>query len=182
MDAMSLLLNRASQPRLTAPAPSGEALENIMQAALRTPDHAALRPWRFVVCEGHALNRLGTLFEQSAIDNDKSEKEIERAVQLPLRAPMIIVAITKYVEHEKVPRVEQVASTACAVMAMQMAAQAQGFNGIWRTGSYAHCETVRAGFELAEDDELVGFLYLGTPAVETPEKKPLNSAEFFDYW
>lgn len=32
MDALELLLNRRSQPRLTAPAPAGEALENIKQA------------------------------------------------------------------------------------------------------------------------------------------------------
>ena len=31
MDALTLLLNRSSQPRLEAPAPSGDALENIMQ-------------------------------------------------------------------------------------------------------------------------------------------------------
>ena len=29
MDALTLLLNRSSQPRLEAPAPSGDALENI---------------------------------------------------------------------------------------------------------------------------------------------------------
>ena len=84
MDALTLLLNRSSQPRLTAPAPSGDALENIMQAALRAPDHACLTPWRFIVCEGKGLDKLGSLYEQSAIDNDKSEKEIERAVQLSL--------------------------------------------------------------------------------------------------
>lgn len=182
MDALSLLLNRTSQPRLTAPAPSGDVLENIMQAALRAPDHAGLTPWEFIVCEGEALNRLGSLFEQSAIDNDKSEKEIERAVQLPLRAPMIIVAIAKYVDNEKVPRVEQIASTACAVMAMQMAAQAQGFNGIWRTGSYAQCDTVKNGFNLSDDDEIVGFLYLGTPVTSPMPKPKKDSATFFRYW
>ena len=51
MDALSLLLNRSSQPRLGSPAPSGAALENIMQAALRAPDHACLTPWRFIVCQ-----------------------------------------------------------------------------------------------------------------------------------
>lgn len=54
-----------------------------------------------------------------------NRKEIERSVQLPHRAPMIIVAIAKYIEHEKVPKVEQIASASCAVMAMQMAAVAQ---------------------------------------------------------
>ncbi len=182
MDALSLLLNRASQPRLKAPAPQGDALENIMQAALRAPDHACLTPWRFIVCEGQGLTKLGAIFEQSAIDNDKSEKEIERAPQLPLRAPMIIVAIARYQEHEKVPRVEQIASASCAVMAMQMAAVAQGFSGMWRTGSYAHCDTVRDALELADDDELVGFLYLGTPALEGAAKPQRNTADYFEFW
>ncbi|GGW76938.1 NAD(P)H nitroreductase [Alteromonas halophila] len=182
MDALTLLLNRASQPRLTAPAPEGDALDNIMQAALRAPDHGMLTPWHFVVCEGQGLHKLGSLFEQSAIDNDKSEKEIERSVQLPLRAPMVIAAIAKVVEHEKVPRVEQIASTACAVMAMQMAAVAQGFNGIWRTGSYAQCDTVRAGFGLEDDDEIVGFLYLGTPAIDAPQRPKRDTSEYFEYW
>ncbi|HAU26925.1 MAG TPA: nitroreductase, partial [Alteromonas australica] len=109
-------------------------------------------------------------------------KEIERSVQLPHRAPMIIVAIAKYIEHEKVPKVEQIASASCAVMAMQMAAVAQGFNGMWRSGSYAHCELVREGLGLAEDDELVGFLYLGTPLFEPAPKPQRNSDDFFEYW
>lgn len=182
MDALTLLLNRGSQPRLKAPAPNGEALENIMQAALHVPDHAALTPWRFIVCEEMGLVKLGALFEQSAIDNDKSEKEIERAPQLPMRAPMVIVAIAKCVAHEKVPRVEQVASASCAVMAMQMAALAQGFDGIWRTGSYAHCDTVKAGLNVAEDDEIVGFLYLGTAAVEAPERSRKDPSAYFEFW
>jgi len=182
MDALTLLLNRSSQPRLNAPAPSGDALENIMQAALRAPDHACLTPWRFIVCEGKGLDKLGSLYEQSAIDNDKSEKEIERAVQLPHRAPMIVVAIAKHVEHEKVPRVEQIASASCGVMAMQMAAVAQGFNGMWRTGSYAHCDTVKRGFDLSDDDEIVGFLYLGTPAFEPAAKPERDTANYFEYW
>lgn len=182
MDALALLLNRRSQPRVTAPAPGGEALENIKQAALRAPDHAALTPWQFIVCEGEGLERLGAIFEQSAIQNDLSEKEIERAPQLPLRAPMVIVAIAKYSEHPKVPREEQIASTACAVMAMQMAAIAQGFNGIWRTGAYAHCDYVKSQLELADNDELVGFLYLGTPTMDTPQAPTRDSSSYFSHW
>ncbi len=182
MDALTLLLTRRSQPRLTAPAPQGEALENIKQAALRTPDHASLCPWQFLVIEGKGLDQLGSLFEQSAIDNDKSDREIQRAPQLPVRAPMIIVVATQYKEHEKVPMVEQLGSAACATMAMQMAAVAQGYQGIWRTGAYAHCSIVKAGLGISEDDEIVGFLYLGTPAQNLPEKNTPDSSEFFRSW
>lgn len=182
MDALSLLTQRQSHPRLVAPAPSNAALDNIKHAALRVPDHGGLTPWRFIVCEQQGLHKLGALFERSAIDNDKSAAEIARAVQLPLRAPMVIIAIMRFVEHEKVPRDEQFASTGCAVMAMQMAAQAQGFNGIWRTGSYATCETVRAGLELSEQDEIVGFLYLGTPQTQAGVKPTRDSQRYFTDW
>ena len=64
MDALTLLLTRRSQPRLSAPAPQGEALENIKLAALRAPDHASLTPWQFLVIEGKGLDQLGALFEQ----------------------------------------------------------------------------------------------------------------------
>lgn len=182
MDALELLLNRSSQPRLEAPAPSGEALENILHAAARAPDHRALSPWEFVVCQGKGLVKLGDLFEQAAIDMGMEEKAIERAPQLPLRAPMIIVAICRYEEHESVPWVEQIASTACAMHSMQMAAVAQGFQGVWRTGSYAQSEYVKKAFNCEDDDEILGFLYLGSSKLKTMPKPKKNLSGFVQYW
>lgn len=182
MLALDLLLTRSSQPRLQAPAPEGQVLENIKQAALRAPDHACLSPWKFVVCQNQGLKRLGEVFEQASIAADKSEKEIERAPLLPLRAPMVMVAIAKYTEHDKVPWVEQVASTACAVHAMQMAAVAQGFAGVWRTGFFAQDPSVKQAFGLSEQDEIVGFLYLGSSAVTRLPKPNKDSADFFEHW
>ncbi|WP_102796851.1 NAD(P)H nitroreductase [Bowmanella denitrificans] len=182
MQALELLLNRSSQPRLQEPAPAGEALSNIMRSALRAPDHANLSPWRFVVCQGQGLVKLGNIFEQAAIAADMSQKDVERAPQLPLRAPMVVVAITRYQDNPKVPWVEQVASTACAVHAMQMAALAQGFNGIWRTGSYAQNDEVKAAFNLQEQDEIVGFLYLGTPLSDALPRAAKDVSDYFEFW
>jgi len=182
LDALELLLTRRSQPKLVEPAPSGEALNNILKAATQVPDHAGLCPWRFIVCSGEGLDRLGEIYSQAAIANGKSESDIARAKQLPIRAPMVVVAIANYVEHDKVPRVEQIGSAACSVMAMQMAALAQGFNGMWRTGSYAHCEHVKSSFGLKTDDEIVGYLYLGTPQFATPAKPSKNLEDFVTFW
>lgn len=182
MQALELLLNRSSQPRLQEPAPEGEVLENIKQAALRAPDHACLSPWEFIVCQNQGLVKLGQIFEQAAIAGNKSEKDIQRAPQLPLRAPMVVVAIAKYTENEKVPRVEQIASASCAVHAMQMAAVAQGFAGVWRTGFYAQDSNVKTSFNLSEQDEIVGFLYLGSSPVNPLPKPAKASGEFFQHW
>ena len=182
MQALDLLLNRRSQPRLIKPAPAGEALENILQAGFAAPDHHCLSPWRFIVCTDKGLSKLGGIFEDAAIVNDKGAESIARAPQLPLRAPMVIVAICHYKAHEKVPKIEQIASTACAVQSMQMAAVAQGFQGIWRTGWYAQDEQVKASLNCTEDDEILGFLYLGSTSLKPLKRKPKVVDNFVEMW
>ena len=182
MDALDLLLTRSSFSKLKAPAPQGKALENILNAGLRAPDHAHLSPFEFIVCQNSGLDKLTKIFVDTAIKYNFDEFKIEKAKKMAYRAPMIIVAIMRYKEHEKVPRQEQIATVGCATQNMQMAAQAQGFNGIWRTGSYAINPDVRDAFGLKEQDELVGFLYIGTPDGEMPIKKPRDLSKFVSYW
>jgi len=166
MDALELLLNRRSASRLTDPAPAGEALHNIILAGMRAPDHGTLRPWRFVLIEGEGRNTLSELLHQSAIKIGMDEKGIEKAKQTPFRAPLIIAVLAWCDTQSKVPHGEQVLSAGCAVQAMQLAALAQGFNGIWRTGLWATQDDVKHAFGCRPQDEIVGFLYLGTPQLK----------------
>ncbi len=85
------------------------------------------------------------------------EKAINKASQAPFRAPMIITVVAHCEINHKVPRWEQIASASCAVMAMQMAAVAQGFNGIWRSGVWTDDPQVREAFGCREQDAIVGF-------------------------
>lgn len=166
MDALELLLNRRSASRLAEPAPQGEVLQNIINAAMRAPDHGGLQPWRFVIVEKEGRERFGQLLEEAAINAQLDDKAIEKARQAPFRAPMIITVVAHCQVQHKVPRWEQVVSAGCAVMAMQMAAQAQGYNGIWRSGHWTENEHVRQAFGCREQDAIVGFLYLGTPQLK----------------
>jgi len=166
MDALELLLNRRSASRLAEPAPAGEALENIFHAGMRAPDHGALQPWRFIVIEGEGRDRFSKVLEKAAVAEALDEKGIEKARTAPFRAPMIIAVVAYCDDDHKVPVWEQVVSAGCAVMAMQMAAVAQGFNGIWRSGIWTESEAVREALRCREQDEVVGFLYLGTPQLK----------------
>lgn len=166
MDALELLVNRRSASRLAEPAPTGEALENILRAGMRAPDHGTLQPWQFVIIEGEGRERFSQLLEQGAVAVQSDEKAVLKARNAPFRAPMIITVIAKCQDHPKIPQWEQEMSAGCAVMAMQMAAVAQGFNGIWRSGALTESPVVREGFQCGAQDKIVGFLYLGTPQLK----------------
>ncbi|WP_413491615.1 NAD(P)H nitroreductase [Morganella psychrotolerans] len=168
MDALTLLLNRRSASRLTTPAPSGDALNSILNAGMRAPDHGALQPWHFIVMQNEGITKFSQLLEKAAKEAGLGPEVEEKARHAPLRAPLIITVIAKVKAAHKVPEWEQVVAAGCAVQAMQMAAVAQGFGGIWRTGSWTKDPVVRDGLGCEEHDKIVGFLYLGTPALKAP--------------
>lgn len=179
MDILKALHTRGSIGKLAEPAPHGAALENILNAAVRANDHQRLRPWQFLIIEGAARAKLGQIFAEVALQRDptlSAEKQADIAAKTQ-RAPMIIVVVAKVQEHPKVPAIEQLLSAGGAAQLIMLAAHAQGFAGMWRTGDVAYDATVRQRLGLQESDRIVGFLYLGTPQAE----KKLADIDYRDY-
>jgi nitroreductase len=180
MDALTALHTRKASPKLVEPVPTDDELTLIYQAALRAPDHGMLRPWRFLVVKGEARNKLGELFV-AAMQPDTKEKR-NKLLNAPLRAPMIIIAVTTITEHPKVPAIEQITSTAAAVQNMSLAAHALGYASIWRTGAVASSDEVKLGLDLNVSDEIVGFLYLGSSTYENLPIPVVNIKDHFKDW
>lgn len=183
-EVIEQLTTRNSSPRLTTPAPDRTSLEYMFQAALRAPDHAWLQPWRFLVIEGDAREKLGDLFLSALLEKDPGADDTARskATNAPLRAPMLVVVICRYTEHPKVPREEQVLSAGCAAHAMLLAAEAQGYAGIWRTGSYATNPLVMRELGLADNESIIGFLYFGTREGREKSLPERKLEDFVQQW
>ncbi|ABV37354.1 nitroreductase [Shewanella sediminis HAW-EB3] len=181
MDAIELLLTRQSSPRLVAPGPDETQLKNILDAAVRVPDHGGLTPWEFIIAQGEGLSRLGEAFLNAVIKKGGDETLQGKVKGMPLRAPMVIVVVAKPKPHPKVPEFEQLLAAGCATMAMQQAAFAQGLGGIWRTGDMAFDKHLHQALGLEGSDQIVGFLYLGTPALKAPIKAKREGAHFVRY-
>lgn len=184
MDALTLLTQRNSEPKLTLPGPDREALHKIIQAGLRAPDHGRLHPWRFIVFETKARYRLGELFAEALMlrKPDASEEEIKKAAEAPLRAPLIVAVIARQLDHPKVPKIEQLLSAGCAAHGILLAAQALGFGAIWRTGDNSYDAHVNAGLELMPDELLVGYIYIGTPVGIPKPLATIAVEEFVKIW
>ncbi len=182
--SIDLLLNRNSAPMLTEPAPSGEVLQRMFQAAMRAPDHGNLKPWRFITVEGERRSDLGELFAVAAAqrNGNLTAEQLERFVAQPMRAPLLIVVVASPVEHAKVPQIEQEYAAACAAFALLLAAEAEGFAGIWRTGDNAFDDTVASGLGLTKDEQIVGFLYMGTRRGEPKAVPEIDLSKHVSAW
>ena len=108
--------------------------------------------------------------------------EFEKYKNAPFRAPMVIVLINTPKEHPMVPEIEQVMSTAAAGQNILLALSAMGFGGIWRTGSFALNDKIGKFLGLDQGQNVVGYLYVGTPKGDPKRLPEVNVSDFVTKW
>lgn len=184
MDAIHALHTRLSIPRVSGPVPDEAVLQAMFQAALRAPDHGQLRPWRFLRIEGEGLERLADLFAEAALAENPALSENEKASvrSKALRAPLVIVTISRAAEHPKVPVLEQDIAAGCATHAMLVAAHALGVGAVWRTGPMSAHPVVEKGLGLAPGEKIIAMLYVGQPVGPQRELKMEAVADYVKRW
>lgn len=182
---LSLLRTRRSgKPRdLIAPGPDDGQLRQILEVALRTPDHGKIAPWRFVIVPQDKRDALAGVLDAAyrAEKPGAGRLELEAMHQFAHQAPTLVVALSAPVAGSKIPVWEQELSAGAAIMNLLHAAHAMGFAGGWLTGWPAYNEDVRAAF--AKDQErIAGFLFIGTPGRAQEERpRPLYD-EKVSFW
>lgn len=184
METIAALTTRVSGNVLVGPGPDELTLHTILSAAMRAPDHGKLRPWRFTVIRGMARECLGALMARTFKKRhpDAMPAQLEREKNKPLRAPMILVVAAKVDEHSHIPAIEQILSAGAAAENIMVAAFALGFGCAWRTGEVAYDPEIKAAFNLAPTDAIVGFLYLGTNANPPAPPPPVDLAAHVVEW
>ena len=184
MQALDALLNRVSVPRLLDPAPTAEQREVLFGAAMRAPDHGHLQPWRFLTVEGEAREQLGEILAQAALlqDAEAPQAVVDKARNGPLRAPLVVVVVARLQDHLKYPKSEQLLAAGCAAHGILLAAYAQGIGAVWRTGELAYSAQVAKGLGLAEGEQVIAFLYLGTPQKEPRVAEKVDLTQFVSAW
>ncbi len=183
-DILNFLSQRSSSSRLLEPAPSGAELEAIFTVAARAPDHARLRPWRFLSIAGERRADLGQLFREALLlrDPEADQAAQDKAASAPLRAPLVVAVVTRLLEHPKVPHVEQRMSAGCAAYGILLAAEALGYAGIWRTGEVAFDRNLMRMLGLADSEEIAGFIYLGSREGDARPVPQLTLADYVSEW
>lgn len=170
---LNFLLTRRSTPAkaLRAPAPEGAALDTILTAAARVPDHGALAPWRFVVIEGAALKRLSALVRQRGEALGLDAEKVEKSAASWANAPKIVAVIAVHKLSEKAPEPEQFLSAGAVCLSLVNAALATGWGAAWITGWAAFDRAfLTEAFDAQPNEQIAGFIHLGTCETTVPDR------------
>ena len=183
-EAMEFFLNRRSRPAKTlqAPVPTKEELLPILTAAGRTPDHGKLEPWRFIVLQGAAMDRLVELVRVRGVALGFDDEKITKGAAQFVTGELAVVVVEAQKPSEKVPAIEQTYSAGAVCLALLNAALASGWGANWLSGWPSHDrEFVETGLDLGSDERIAGIIHIGTEKMAPPER-PRPNLETLTMW
>jgi nitroreductase len=173
-NALSLLQQRHSAPsrQLGEPAPDAATLRAMLEAAIRVPDHGKLVPFRLIELRGDDKLTFGAALAERAIrrnpDLPESKREKER-----LRytfAPLVLVVVARLDDQAGIPEIEQKLCAGNVAYNILLGAYALGFGAQWLTGWAAYDAEVADMLKLAGNECVIGFVHIGTPQAEIPDR------------
>lgn len=170
-DVLDFLLTRRSRPAKTLgrEGPGRDELMRLLTAAARVPDHKKLAPWRFVVIEGAAQDRLASVAAERlrvlgrAADIDKCAGQFRQGA-------VIVAVVSSPTPHDAVPEWEQQMSAACVCYGLLNAALASGWGANWLTGPLVRDPAFLAGLGCRPGETVAGFVHIGNETVAPAER------------
>jgi nitroreductase len=169
--AMLALRKSANKLLLGPPGPSPEELDELLSIAMRVPDHRKLAPWRFVVFEGDARERIGALLADILVGRGAPDAQIAEAAKSMLRAPVVVMVISSPVEDGRTPVWEQELSAGAVCYNLLLAANASGWAGVWLTEWPAFDPDAGDRLGVGTSERIAGFVHIGTARAHTPERE-----------
>lgn len=184
--SFDILDARRSVPakQLAEPGPDRDVLLRMLRSAVRVPDHGKRVPFRFLSIRGDARHALGERLAARALqrDPDAGAAALDKDRSRFSHAPLVVTVIAALGPDPKIPGQERLLSAGCACFALLQAAQAAGFGATWLTGWPAYDAEVARWLGLQRDERIVGFVHIGTPRLEVPERDRPDPRELLREW
>ena len=180
-DQLAFLARRRSVPPhlMTGPGPDAAELETLLTVAARVPDHGKLAPWRFIVIEGEARERIGETIAAAfrADEPGADEERVATERRRLARAPLVVAVVSSSRPHVKIPEWEQVLSAGAVCMNLVVAANLLGYATAWLTDWYGFDRRILDALGLAPHEELAGFIHIGRASEVPADRQRPNLAD-----
>lgn len=142
-----------------------ETIRELLQLADWAPTHGLTEPWYFMVYGGDKVQQFCTdhaeLYKQFTPQAQYIPGNYEKLKTQGDLASHVIAVVMRRGANPKIPEIEEVAATACAVENLWLAATAQNIAVYWGSGGMTYSPAMQDYLGLRDEDKVMGFLYLG---------------------
>lgn len=159
--------------RLVAPGPDARQLARVLEAAATAPDHGQLLPWRFVLVPQAARPRLADVFGDALMARDAAAtpEQLAQAREKAQRSPLLLLVVVDGLRGDPdIDLAERIVSAGCAVQNMLLMATALGFGSALTSGKALKFDGLRRLFGLADGEQALCFVSLGTVQSHRPAR------------
>jgi len=140
-------------------------IEALLNLAHWAPTHGRTEPWRFKVYAGEGVTKFceahAALYKTNTDPETFTTAKFENLQKLGSQTSHIIGVFMQRQVPAKIPLVEEIAATAAAIQNILLGAEALGISALWSTGGMTHHPALKNFWGLAEEDVVMGLLYLG---------------------
>jgi nitroreductase len=177
MDAIEAIQRRTSVRRYRSDPVPRDVIEQLLDCAVRAPNHKLTEPWRFAVLTGQAKADLAEIrarhrlkrYEDPA--SAEAQAGMDKVRRETLEAPAVIVIMSR-VHQDEVTREEDYAAVMMATANLMIAAQSLGLGTYLKTGGVMRDPALVRLVGLPEEYRIVGLLSVGYPTdTESPRRR-----------
>ena len=167
--------------RLADPGPSAAQVNDMFRAAAAAPDHGVVRPWRFVLVAQDKRAVLAEVFAQALQERDATAtpEQLEQAREKAFRAPFLALAIARLGPCEPdIDPLERMVSVGAAIQNFLLCAHSMGFGSSLTSGQAMRSVPLRQLFQLAQGEQAVCCINVGTVIKRKPMRLRPEVSEF----
>ena len=184
METYEAIMTRRSVGKTTDEVPDRTVIEKLIAAAVAAPNHHLTEPWRFIVLTEDALKEFGDAW---AAGEERAGGNPDTAREKAQRAPVILAVIERpRLTHPKAVEIEEHHAVGAALQNILLAAHDMGLAAMLRTGPAARMEEVSDYLDLAGEEFVAGFVYIGYPPDDydrkAPRKTPISELTEWRGW
>lgn len=146
-----------------------DMLLEILEDAHAAPTHGLTQPWRFHVFTGAARARLAdglqAIYDRVTPVAARNDDKRAKLGSTPRLAPVVIAVSARVVPNGKIPEIEEIAATSCAVQNLMLSAHEKGLGSYWSTPPVTMSAEFATWLGLDATHRSLGLIYLGYPSL-----------------
>ncbi|RKR83653.1 nitroreductase [Mucilaginibacter gracilis] len=161
----SVIKNRRTTkpPEMNGEKIPDEQINALLELADWAPTHANTEPWNFTVyTNGKTFGKQhAELYAASTAAESYMQMTYEKLLHMGDKASHVIVCTMQRKPLVRIPVLEEIAATACAMQNILLGATALGIASYWGSGGMVHSPAMKQFLNLDTHDVVMGVLYLG---------------------